>query len=1023
MAPQVALSFVLIGASLAVLAMRRARRWQLLVFASLASLVLAVSLVALVGYALGIERSFGLDEFPRMSVQSAVTMLVLGITFSLGALISTRSRGGAVPGWLCIPVTAGAALFALLFAEALLAHQSDNYRRVVHAEAASINDEFASELAEQVTLVTRVARNWSQEGQTTHASWLTRRTNSFTDTPSLSAIEWIDGGYDQHWLVTRDGTASTDLGGDDDVARFRDVLVQARLSGETLLAGPFDHEGTAHTMVAVHPFQTPEGLTGWIVGSFDVGRLMAAALDDDRVDAYVVAIATRGQSIYSTSTAANPESINWIELEQRNVGGTQFLLRVSPRDSDGNVGRLPLFALAFGLASATLLGTSVFGLQSAGHRSRQLRHAYRDLANEMRERRRVMHALAAREARFRAVSEGSLDGFYFFQSVRDDGGATVDFELTEWNAVALQWLAAAGLEPTALRFSHMPPLALTAELVPRLATASATGQVIEREALVRSARGEDTWLHQQFVPLSNGFALMSRDISARRRAEDERNRLALLVESSNDAIVGKSLDGTVQSWNRGAEIVYGYTAQEMIGRTTSILLPPDRQNELDALLQRIRGGEHIESFETVRVRHDGSRIDVSLTVSPILDAAGAVVGASTIARDITERKWVEAMVHESATKFRAILDAAPDSVIISTADGRIMLVNREFELQFGYARTQIIGQRVDDFLPMPIPEVTEERKPALVNIDPIAQLLGPGVQVTAQRIDGSEFPVEIRLSTVEAGDATLFILVVRDVSERVRAERDLKASAAALARSNRELQEFAYVASHDLKAPLVSLRGMASLLVEDYGDHLDGDARLYADRIVFNADKMQALLDDLLEFSQVGHIDTDLRSLSLDSVVRGVIEQFEHTLTQRHARVEINGDMPTVRASRVRLSQVFSNLIDNGLTYTPPERAPSIRITSVDRGDHWEISVADNGCGIPVDYQSKIFGMFQRLPDGKAMNPGGTGMGLAIVARIIEAHGGRCWLDSTVGRGTTFYFTLAKDASRAADSIALVADG
>jgi signal transduction histidine kinase len=247
-----------------------------------------------------------------------------------------------------------------------------------------------------------------------------------------------------------------------------------------------------------------------------------------------------------------------------------------------------------------------------------------------------------------------------------------------------------------------------------------------------------------------------------------------------------------------------------------------------------------------------------------------------------------------------------------------------------------------------------------------------------------------------------------EITERRRAEEELRLSTGALERSNRSLQEFAYVASHDLKAPLVSLQGLATMLKEDAGETLTGDARLYLDRIVANATKMRNLLDDLLELARVGREDVPVSAVDLGDVIDGVTGQLRQILDERDAEVIIAEPLPTVAANPVRLHQVFANLIDNALKYTPAERTPRIEIRAAEAGNTWRIFVRDNGAGIPPEHRDKIFTMFQRLPKGRAMNPTGTGMGLAIISRIVEGNGGRCWIADSDDGGTTFCLTFPK---------------
>ncbi len=263
-------------------------------------------------------------------------------------------------------------------------------------------------------------------------------------------------------------------------------------------------------------------------------------------------------------------------------------------------------------------------------------------------------------------------------------------------------------------------------------------------------------------------------------------------------------------------------------------------------------------------------------------------------------------------------------------------------------------------------------------------------------------------------EGPLLVRVLRYACERQQAEGRLAATVRALEAKTREQEAFIYTMSHDLKAPLISLHGMATVLIEDYADHLDPTGHQYLDRIAANAQKMQALIDELLALSRVGRDTAATTVVDLGAVVRTVTSQLAHSLAARGAEVQVEGSLPFVTANPTRLAQVFTNLIDNAVTYTPADRAPRVTIAARARGEHWEISVRDNGVGIPVAFHDKIFQVFQRLPDGKHLNPGGSGVGLAIVARVVETHGGRMWVESVEGQGTTVSFTLLKQADATA---------
>lgn len=257
-------------------------------------------------------------------------------------------------------------------------------------------------------------------------------------------------------------------------------------------------------------------------------------------------------------------------------------------------------------------------------------------------------------------------------------------------------------------------------------------------------------------------------------------------------------------------------------------------------------------------------------------------------------------------------------------------------------------------------------------------------------------------------EAAYLLVQIEDISERKAHERDMEAVSEALARSNRDLEEFVVVASHDLRAPLVTVQGLATMLAEEYWDRLDDDGRHLLDRIIANADQMQTLLGELLEISRLGRTEADFSPVDLGDVVHYVEDQQKFTLQRRNAVLSCNLSGVAVTANWTRMTQLFANLIDNALKYTPSDRTPQIEIGSTDAGDHWIITVADNGIGIPEDHQESVFSMFHRLRPGKELNPGGTGIGLALVERIVRLHGGEIWIDPSRVQGTAFCFTLPK---------------
>lgn len=361
---------------------------------------------------------------------------------------------------------------------------------------------------------------------------------------------------------------------------------------------------------------------------------------------------------------------------------------------------------------------------------------------------------------------------------------------------------------------------------------------------------------------------------------------------------------------------------------------------------------------------------------------------------------------------RTIIDSLPDLIYVKDAESRFLRINRAQAANLGCAKPEdAVGKTDFDFYPEPVARaffaaerrLYETGEPMINSIERQTVEGEPGQWTTATKI-----PILDREDRV-----TGLIGLSRDMTDFKRAEEvlartmgELEERTRALEGKTREQETFIYSVSHDLRAPLVSLQGLAGILLEDHATDLPGEARRYLDRIIANADKMQALIGDLLEFSRVGYSEIDQVPVDLGGIVRDVVEQLGHTLAARGAAVRVIGELPSVCANRAQLVQLFANLIANAAAYTPADRTPLVHISAVERSDCWEITVRDNGVGIPVAWQEKIFGLFQRLPAGKALNPGGSGVGLAIVARIVETLGGRLWLESAEGVGTAIHFAL-----------------
>lgn len=467
-----------------------------------------------------------------------------------------------------------------------------------------------------------------------------------------------------------------------------------------------------------------------------------------------------------------------------------------------------------------------------------------------------------------------------------------------------------------------------------------------------------------------------------------------IVESACEAIITESLDGTITSWNPAAERLYGYEAKEAIGENISMLIPGPANDASAITTEVFRMGQNVDQFETVRKRKDGQLIHVSVSITPIRDGSGRVIGAAKISRDITARKQAE-------IKIRMAVESCPSGMVMVDTDGIVLLVNTATERMFGYNRQELIGQSIDMLVPMRF-RFHHTRHREAFQVSPETRKMGVGRDPYGLRKNGEEFPIEIGLSPITTPEGLCTLSVITDISDRKAAEQAMAAKTRDLQRSNAELEQFAYVASHDLQEPLRMVASYTELLGERYKGQLDEKADKYIHYAVEGARRMQELVSDLLTYSRVGTQGKPFQPVDAGEVVKRVLTHMTLAIEKCGAEITI-GKLPTIDADEVQLGQVFQNLIGNSIKFRA-DRPPRVRIDAVLADDEWIFSIEDNGIGIKREYAGRVFQMFQRLHGRDKYD--GSGIGLAIAKKIVERHGGHIWFDSTPGEGSTFKFSI-----------------
>jgi PAS domain S-box-containing protein len=498
-----------------------------------------------------------------------------------------------------------------------------------------------------------------------------------------------------------------------------------------------------------------------------------------------------------------------------------------------------------------------------------------------------------------------------------------------------------------------------------------------------------------------GFCEISHDLTER---EDTEAKYRGLLEAAPDAMVVVNHSGEIVLLNLQAEKQFGYRRDELLGQQVKNIIPEGFAERLiadgtrsaaEALAQQIGTGIELQGR-----RKDGSDFPIELMLSPLQGPDGILVTAAI--RNISVRKAAEERLSQMEVRYRGLLEAAPDAMVVINQSSEIVLLNLQAEKQFGYHRDELVGQQVENIIPHGFAErlIADGTRSAA---EALAQQIGTGMELQGRRKDGSDFPVELMLSPLQSPVGILVTAAIRDISVRRSAEEHLVKTVGDLKRSNDELKHFAYVASHDLQEPLRMVASYTQLLAKRYRGSLDSDADEFIAYAVDGCNRMQQMIRDLLVYSSAGTSEIGFRVISSELALDAALVNLRASIEESSAIIT-RDSLPPVTTDDRQLSQIFQNLIGNAIKYRGVE-VPRIHISVTGEGARERIfSVRDNGMGIDPQYFDRIFVLFQRLHGREEF--AGTGIGLAICKKILERLGGRIWVESQPQKGSTFHFAL-----------------
>lgn len=467
----------------------------------------------------------------------------------------------------------------------------------------------------------------------------------------------------------------------------------------------------------------------------------------------------------------------------------------------------------------------------------------------------------------------------------------------------------------------------------------------------------------------------------------------LITDNCQDAIIVTDLKGTITYCNSSACQLLEYEEQELLGKNYELLIADNSSLQFQKVKEFILFNQTVPPFASIRRTKTDKLEAVVVQYSAVKDKEGNLLGISSFFRKPSQ-------FEKTASNAQALLETAPDSMVIVNDKGQIVFVNAQTEQLFGYHRHELLGNKIEILIPEKYANHKQYRDKYIGNHKP--RSMGQGAELFGKTKSGKEVPVEISLSPLQTKDGLFVSAAIRDITDRKKIEERLENFNEELQAKNKDLEQFAFVSSHDLQEPLKTVLGFVPLLKEGYKDVLGDEGNMYIKFIEDACSRMDESVTSLLEYSRIER-NSELTEIDTKSLVNEVIVDLTNSIEKSNANITLK-ELPVIKGYKTELRLVFQNLLTNAIKFKSSDKNPEISLSAKKVGNCYEFQIKDNGIGIKPEHHEKIFIIFQRLHNRKKYS--GSGIGLAHCRKIIELHGGKIWVDSELNKGSNFKFTI-----------------